>query len=53
MDCLAPKDRIIQFGPRQVKFPSTNLGLLIDSTMEYQQKKYTALRENMERDGYL
>ena len=53
MDDLTLKDRTIQFGPRQVKFPSSNLGLLIDSTKDYHQKNYPVLRENMERDGYL
>ena len=46
-------NRIITFGPRQVKFPSQNLGLLIDSTNEYQKKDYAALHENFERDGYM
>ena len=45
--------RIITFGPRQVKFPSLNLGLLIDSTRQYQDKNYVALHKNLERDGYL
>ena len=48
-----PNNRIIQFGPRQVQFPSSNLGLLVDSTEEYNEKNYSALRKNMERDGYL
>ena len=47
------KDRIITFGPRQVKFPSPNLGILIDSTKKYETKNFVALRENLERDGYL
>ena len=50
---INPSDRIIQFGPRQVKFPSPNLGLLVDSTELYHQKDYDKLHEHMERDGYL
>ena len=46
-------DRIITFGPRQVKFPSPRLGLLHDSTKQYEEKNFVALRENLERDGYV
>ena len=53
MEEINPNKRIIQFGPRQVQFPSSNLGLLVDSTEEYHVENYKALRDNMERDGYL
>ena len=53
MEDVNPSGRIIQFGPRQVQFPSSNLGLLVDSTEEYHVENYKALRDNMERDGYL
>ena len=53
MEDINPSDRIIQFGPRQVQFPSPNLGLLVDSTEHYHQKDYDKLHEHMERDGYL
>ena len=53
MDHKNSKDRIITFGPRKVKFPSPNLGILIDSTKQYEKKNFVALRENLERDGYL
>ena len=46
-------ERIITFGPRQVKFPSPNLGLLIDSSKEYQDGDFATLHKNLERDGYL
>ena len=53
MEDQISKDRIITFGPRKVNFPSTYLGQLVDSTRQYEEKNFEALREGLENDGYL
>ena len=52
-NCNNSDKRIVKFGPRQVNFPSGNLGLLIDSTLEYKERNFAALHENLDRDGYM
>jgi len=53
MEDKISKNRIITFGPRKVSFPSTHLGQLVDSTRQYEEKNFVALREGLENDGYL
>ena len=53
MEDKISNDRIITFGPRKVSFPSPHLGQLVDSTRQYEEKNFVALREGLENDGYL
>ena len=53
MNSKTLSDRNVKFGPREVTFPSQNLGRLIESTKEYKENNFVALRENLQRDGYL